>query len=173
MTAPLWTARLPYPPSINAYYENRRMRTPNFLKGGKVNPKAGKQFMGRMIGAAGLRFRQEVHAAVRAGHRAPPRLVGRLAIVVLLLPPAEMADGRANRNRRDIGNVDKALEDALTHAGVIGDDSQFDDVRYLRGNPVKGGEAWVAIRPFDPSAVAAAGLDFGLAAEADLFDHGR
>lgn len=162
MTAPLWIARLPFPPSINAYYENRRMTSPNFLKGGKVNPNAGKKFMGRMIGADGLRFRQEVYAIARAGHRAPPRLEGRLALVVLLLPPDAMADGRANRNRRDIGNVDKALEDALTYAGVIGDDSQFDDVRHLRGNPVQRGEAWVAIRRFDPAAVAAASLDFGL-----------
>lgn len=161
MTAPLWSARLPFPPSINAYYENRRMTAPSFLKGGKINPNAGKKFMGRMIGAAGLRFRQEVWVAVRSGHRAPPRLEGRLALVVLLLPPSEMVDGRANRNRRDVGNATKALEDALTFSGVIVDDSQFDDVRYLRGNPVKGGAALVSIRRFDPSAVAAASLDFG------------
>ncbi len=32
----------------------------------------------------------------------------------------------------------------------------------MRGNPVKGGAALVSIRRFDPSAVAAASLDFGL-----------
>ena len=46
MSAPLCVLRLPFPPSINAYYENRRMRAPNFLKGGKVNPKTWKRFMG-------------------------------------------------------------------------------------------------------------------------------
>jgi len=55
----------------------------------------------------------------------------RLRVVVTLYPPDE--------RRRDIGNFDKALFDALTHAGVWDDDSQIDDQRFLRGQVGKPG----------------------------------
>jgi len=55
----------------------------------------------------------------------------RLRVVVTLYPP--------DKRRRDIGNFDKALFDALTCAGVWDDDSQIDDQRFLRGEVGKPG----------------------------------
>ena len=159
-----WKCVLPFPPSINRLYENARRTTAQ-----------GKVYNAKMLSAEGVRFRELVGAAVRRGHRAPPRLAGRLALLVYLLPPDRMADGRRNSNRRDVGNVDKALEDALTKAGVILDDSQFDDVRILRGPKTQGGACLVAISAFDPAGAAAdAGAVFGSELEGlRSLDHGE
>ena len=141
---------LPLPPSLNGYYENAMRR----VRRGAL---AGKVYTGRQISAAGLEFRLEVVRAVRAGHRAAPRLSGRLAIVVLAQPP----DLRAF----DLDNRFKCLLDALTVARVILDDALFDDVRMVRWNPVEGGRVHVRIDRFDPREAEAVARSFGAGAE--------
>ena len=107
---------LPWPPSINHYY---------------ANAKRGK-FMGRMIGAAGQAYRVEVLSGVRAGHRRPPMLTGRLSVAVLAQPPTRKVNGHVDNSRRDLDNVWKCLLDALTNAGVWADDSQIDELYIVR-----------------------------------------
>ena len=46
---------------------------------------------------------------------------------------------------RDLGNVEKALCDALTHAGLWHDDSQIDDLRIIRAPVVAGGRVTVRV----------------------------
>ena len=149
---------LPFPPSLNDYYLNRKAKV-------KRGPSAGKVYMARMISPEGLAFRGRVVQAVREGHRIPPRLSGRLAIVVLACPPSEKADGSVNNNRRDLDNLWKCLLDSLTHAEVMLDDALYDDNRIVRGNPQHPGKIWVSILPFDPdsafAAVRAAGITAG------------
>lgn len=140
---------LPWPHTVNHYWLATARRV-------KRGPKAGKAYMGKMLSPEALAFRGETARAVRAGHRTPPRLSGRLEILVFACP-------KDHARRRDLDNLWKCLLDALTHAEVILDDVQFDDERMIRGNPVPGGRIWLSICPFDPDsafeAVRQAGID--------------
>jgi len=65
------------------------------------------------------------------------KLKGRLGIGVELFMP--------DKRRRDIDNVQKALFDALQHAGVYEDDSQIDFIAVRRAGVEKGGRCEVEI----------------------------
>ncbi|EOG8346554.1 RusA family crossover junction endodeoxyribonuclease, partial [Salmonella enterica subsp. enterica serovar Montevideo] len=60
-------------------------------------------------------------------------LAGRLAIKIIADPP--------DNRRRDLDNILKAL----THAGVLVDDEQFDEIHIVRGQPSPGGRLGVKI----------------------------
>ncbi|HFI7348994.1 TPA: RusA family crossover junction endodeoxyribonuclease [Escherichia coli] len=47
--------------------------------------------------------------------------------------------------RRDLDNILKAPLDALTHAGLLIDDEQFDEINIVRGLPVPGGRLGIKI----------------------------
>ena len=63
-------------------------------------------------------------------------LSGRLAIKIIAEPP--------DKRRRDLDNILKAPLDALTHAGLLIDDEQFDEIN-VRGQTVPGGRLGVKI----------------------------
>lgn len=93
---------LPFPPSVNAYW-----RSPN------SGPLKGRT----LISAKGRAFQSAACAAIiEQLRRLPKPSTSPAAVEILLCPP----DAR----RRDIDNYNKALFDALTHAGVWEDDSQ-------------------------------------------------
>ncbi|OOO81549.1 hypothetical protein AJR17_010660 [Shigella boydii] len=93
---------LPFPPSVNTYW-----RYPN--KGAF----AGKS----LISAAGRKFQSAACAAIVEQLRRLPKPTSAPASVeIVLFPP----DNRI----RDLDNYNKALFDALTHAGGWEDDSQ-------------------------------------------------
>ncbi len=117
---------LPWPPSLNAQYVNRRARV-------KAGPEEAKA------------YKQRVAYEVRLGHQVPPRLTGRLDVMLLACPPD-------TSRMRDLDNYWKLLLDSLKHAGVIADDSLFDHEEIFRGNPVEGGRILVSIGRFDPDA---------------------
>lgn len=107
---------LPMPPTVNHAYGVRR--------GG-----------GRFIKPAGIKFRQEVAEIVaEAGHKT---LEGRVSLFAVIHP--------ADRRRQDLDNRSKALQDALTHAGVWLDDEQIDELHLIRGAVRKGGRVTVVI----------------------------
>ena len=106
---------LPFPPSVNHYYRHVGRRT--------------------LISREGRRYRERVTAALAALGLRP--MAGPLAVEVHVFPP--------DRRRRDLDNTQKALLDALQHAGVYGDDSQIDRLTIERGPPVPGGRAVVRI----------------------------
>lgn len=106
---------LPYPPSVNHYWRRVGFRT--------------------LISRGGRRYRRDVVALLAAGRAAPLR--GRLELVVDVFPP--------DRRRRDLDNLQKALCDALQHAGVYGDDSQIDRLEVRRGPVVPGGKVLVQV----------------------------
>ncbi|EMR9925752.1 RusA family crossover junction endodeoxyribonuclease, partial [Escherichia coli] len=64
-------------------------------------------------------------------------LSGRLAIKIIAEPP--------DKRRRDLDNILKAPLDALTHAGLIIDDEQFDEVNIMRGQVIPGGRLGIKI----------------------------
>jgi crossover junction endodeoxyribonuclease RusA len=98
MTAPTSTHAqliLPWPPSVNAYWRHWQGRT--------LISKAGRAYRSLAVAEAQMQ-------RVRMGD-AP------LLVTITAYRPDE--------RRRDADNLLKAPLDALTHAGVIGDDSQI------------------------------------------------
>lgn len=78
-------------------------------------------------------------AVIEAGK---PRIEGRLQIEVDVYPP--------NFRKRDIGNLNKSLEDALQACGVFKDDEQIDRAIYTRRAVRKGGLVVVRISVLSP-----------------------
>lgn len=111
--------QLPFPPSVNTYWRSV----------------PGK---GVLISAKGREYRTAAKAAILDQLRRYPRLASRLAVTLACNPP--------DRRRRDLDNMPKALLDALTHGGVIEDDSLIDDLHIVRGEPVPGGQVTVTIK---------------------------
>lgn len=109
--------RLPWPPTINSYWIRSRH--------GIYLSERGKQF-------------REVSVEIIKGLGMVQSL-DRLAIYIGLSPPC--------RRKRDVDNHLKAILDAIEHAGIIGDDEQFDDLRVRRLARVAGGHADVTISP--------------------------
>lgn len=104
---------LPFPPSVNTYW-----RHPN--KGAF----AGKS----LISAAGRKFQSAACAAIVEQLRRLPKPTSAPASVeIVLFPP----DNRI----RDLDNYNKALFDALTHAGVWEDDSQVKIIIHHQKKP--------------------------------------
>jgi len=107
---------LPYPPSCNSIWRS---------VGGRV-----------LLSKAARIYRENVIAAVLS-QGPPPRLAGRLYVLVYVSPP--------DKRRRDMSNLEKALFDALEHAGVYLDDEQIDEHRTKRLEPSKPGSVIVRI----------------------------
>lgn len=117
---------LPFPPSTNHYWGNR-----------VVVPRHGKPFVNTYLTSEAKRFRAEVQITIlqRFGRLRP--LDCRLAISIV----AHMPDRRI----RDLSNLLKATEDALTHSDVWTDDGLIDQITISRGVVKKGGQLIVTI----------------------------
>jgi len=124
---------LPFPPSVNTYW-----RAPN--KG----PLAGRH----LISAKGRAYQSVACAAiVEQLRRLPKPTSAAAAVEITLFPP----DAR----RRDIDNYNKALFDALTHAGVWKDDSQVKRMLVEWGPVTKKGRVEITISKYQPAVAAA------------------
>ena len=107
---------LPYPPTVNTNWRRR-----------------GSTYF---ISEEGKRYRRTVALIVRQ-QRLKLSLSGRLVIRIIAEPP--------DKRRRDLDNILKAPLDALTHAGLLMDDEQFDEINIVRGQPVSGGRLEIKI----------------------------
>lgn len=107
---------LPYPPTVNTYWRRH-----------------GNTYF---ISEAGKRYCRDV-ALVVSQQRLKLNLSEKLAIRIIVEPP--------DKRRRDLDNILKAPLDALTHAGLLIDDEQFDEINIVRGLPVCGGRLGVNI----------------------------
>jgi crossover junction endodeoxyribonuclease RusA len=110
---------LPFPPSVNQYWRAIPLRG----KGGKT---VGAR---NIISEDGREYRERVVRQLKP--LSLPTLAGRLSLVIEFREPKP---ARA----RDLDNFNKALWDALTHAGVWQDDSQIDQYTVCRGEPGEG-----------------------------------
>ncbi|HGG5995413.1 TPA: RusA family crossover junction endodeoxyribonuclease [Salmonella enterica subsp. diarizonae serovar 61:r:z53] len=125
---------LPFPPSVNTYW-----RSPN--KG----PLKGHH----LVSVRGRKYQSDACAAVIEQLRRLPKPSTALAAVEIILYPPD--------NRiRDLDNYNKALFDALTHAGVWEDDSQVKRMLVEWGPPVPKGKVEITITKYRPTAGAVA-----------------
>jgi crossover junction endodeoxyribonuclease RusA len=112
--------RLPWVPSYNTYYRSVAM---------------GKSVR-VLISEKGRKFREDALVAMRGVPALPDS--ARLALTLKLCAP--------DRRERDLSNHIKALEDAITHAGIWIDDEQVDKIVVERGSTGRPGHADVEIR---------------------------
>ena len=110
------TLLLPWPPTANNLYFNSP-------RGGRCLSPLGRLYAIRV----GLEVRKHRNAFG----------TDRLSLSITANPP--------DRRRRDLSNLPKCLEDALTKARIWADDSQVDDLRVIRGEPTPGGSLTVTI----------------------------
>lgn len=124
---------LPFPPSVNTYW-----RAPN------RGPLAGRH----LISAAGRKYQSDACAAIiEQLRRLPKPSATAAAVEIILFPP--------DQRRRDLDNYNKALFDALTHAGVWEDDSQVKKMLVEWGPVVPKGKVEITISSFNPAGAAA------------------
>ena len=117
---------LPYPPSVNHYWEAMVFR------------KNGRTIRGRRRSKRALDFVAATLALL--GRRKP--FLGAVAVEI----EAFMPDNRT----RDCDNLLKGILDSIAHAGVIADDSQIIDLRIRNMRQVvKGGKIVVTMRAAD------------------------
>lgn len=102
--------QVPWPPSMNSYWRNVAGRT--------------------LISREGREYRNKMALAAIVG-KFPSFPDGPVQVRITACPP--------DLRRRDLDNMLKPMLDALTHVNVWSDDSQIDDLRIVRGAPVKGG----------------------------------
>ncbi|ENA7071124.1 RusA family crossover junction endodeoxyribonuclease [Escherichia coli] len=125
---------LPFPPSVNTYW-----RHPNKVAF------AGKS----LISEAGRKFQSAACAAIIEQLRRLPKPTSAPASVeIVLFPP----DNRI----RELDNYNKALFDALTHAGVWEDDSQVKRMLVEWGPVIPKGKVEITISKYEKTAGAAA-----------------
>jgi crossover junction endodeoxyribonuclease RusA len=92
---------LPWPPSVNHYWFRN--------KNGNMR-----------VGEKGVNFRNAV-AHITAHAKASIGLAARVCVTIEAHAP--------DKRRRDLDNLQKAILDSLTYAGIWGDDDQVDDLR--------------------------------------------
>lgn len=112
---------LPYPPSVNTIWRN-------VVIGGRPRT---------LLSAKGREYRDQVIREIAKFGTGMHKFTGELRVSILLSPP--------DRRRRDIDNPIKPILDALTHAGVWGDDSQVKSLEIVMMGVTKGGTAHVTV----------------------------
>ncbi|EMA4783688.1 RusA family crossover junction endodeoxyribonuclease [Providencia rettgeri] len=113
---------LPFPPSVNACWQN-------------INGKT-------LISAKGRAFRANAAAAIYEQLRKRPKAITEhVPVIVKMYPPS--------KRRMDIDNYLKAPFDALTHAGVWNDDDQVKHADITWCEVIKDGRFEIEIRPFN------------------------
>lgn len=118
---------LPYPPSLNHIWRHVIIKTP---KGPQVRV---------LLSKVGRAYRRTVLKCVEDAGKPQTPPTARLSLTLLVSPP--------DRRARDLSNLPKALEDALTHAGVWADDSLIDELIIQRCPVMKGGQVLAIITP--------------------------
>ena len=114
---------LPFPPTVNNYYSKS---------------KAG----GRFISHKGRAFRDMVIEEITA--QLPGIAIDyRMLVEIVLFPP----DNRI----RNIDNYNKALLDAISHAGLWADDHLIDQLFIYRGQVRRSGSVYVRINEAGPT----------------------
>jgi len=111
---------LPIPPSINHYYRNDE-------QGGRKINKRGKEY----------RFAVKLAATQARAEK----IEGAVSVIVYVICP--------DYRRRDLDNMLKCLLDAITHAGLIEDDSMIVELSMYKHKPDSSNKSGQAIVNID------------------------
>lgn len=123
------TLLLPYPPTLNSIWRATVTRC-------RCTPRAQVRVL---LSARGRQYRRATIQA-HADQGAPRVPAGtRLALTIHVHGP--------DRRMRDLSNIPKAVEDALTHAGLWADDSLIDELHLYRHAPTPGGQIRLTVTP--------------------------
>ena len=129
---------LPYPPTVNHYWE------PIYARRGQ------KRQFGFKVGRRGVAYRRHVGNIVmsarlrlNAAHRPSLPIPAPVLLVVDVFPPDD--------RRRDIDNLLKALNDSITHSGLIADDFDIATLIVRRREKRPGGAVHISARTAAPA----------------------
>lgn len=123
------TITLPYPPSVNHYWDSRAVRS----------KKTNRLCVIKYLSARAKSFRKECDARVKEQIGIPPKLKGRLAVIV-------HQHYKATGQRQDIDNCLKPLFDALEWCRVYQNDEQIDELLVVRKRRAAEGRVEVVIK---------------------------
>ena len=94
---------------------------------------------GMILSRAGRKYREEALWVIHTQVQNEKMFTGRLEVVIEVFVP--------DRRKRDLSNIPKAVEDAITKSEKIWvDDEQIDDLRIIRREVTKPAEVVVHIR---------------------------
>ena len=117
--------RLPFPPSMNSIWRAVPGR-------------------GMILSRAGRKYREDAIWVIHTQVSPDSLMNARLQVLIEVFPP--------DRRKRDLSNIPKAVEDAITKSGKVwNDDEQIDDLRLVRREIKKPAEVVVHIRELPKS----------------------
>jgi crossover junction endodeoxyribonuclease RusA len=127
---------LPYPPSVNHYWDSRAV----------ISKKTRKPVVIKYLSARAKSFRDQCAVAVHEQLGKPPKLKHRLAVIVYQHygPPRGADHGHAIA--QDIDNCLKPLFDALEWCGVYVNDSQIDELLVVKKRRAAVGRVDIVIK---------------------------
>lgn len=128
---------LPFPPSVNNYLQHRSVK----------RKATGRWTIIRYLSRVGNDFRSSVAEHIYEQLGRPPKLSGRLAIIVDQYPGPKTETGRQPGSAQDIDNSVKPLFDALQTARCFLNDSQIDQMLVRRQRRAAVGRVDVTIKP--------------------------
>lgn len=123
----LITLQLPYPPTVNNYWDKKAIQKGHRWIVMVYPSKAAKEFHAEVARLIYERF-------------GPPKSIRREVIVEIVMV-------RPDLRKRDTDNIAKATFDALTYAGFWRDDSQVYEHKITRGPVCKPGWLEVRVKP--------------------------
>ena len=130
------TLSLPYPPSVNHYWNHKAVRS----------RKTRRWVVLKYLSSRAKSFRTEVEARVYEQLGIPPRLKGRLAIIVHQHYGPRDEQHEHDGPAQDIDNCLKSLFDALEHAAVYRNDSQIDELLVVKKRRAAIGRVEITIK---------------------------
>jgi crossover junction endodeoxyribonuclease RusA len=127
---------LPYPPSVNHYWQSKAVKS----------RKTQRWTVIKFLSKRAKEFREQVTGAVHDQLEAPPRLRGRLAVIVHQYYGGRSEDNEYSGQAQDIDNCIKPLLDALENSKVFVNDSQVDELLVTKKRRAAIGRVEVTIK---------------------------
>ncbi len=133
---------LPYPPSVNHYWGEKAIQT----KLHKKSKGRKRLIVIKYLTKHAKEFREQVKTAVFQQLRLPPRLRGRLAVIVYEHYGPRDEEHERYSVAQDIDNCIKPLLDALEYANVYINDNQIDEMLVVKGRLAAIGRVDVVVK---------------------------